>query len=103
MKLLSGVVSAAVIAVPMMFSTAASASDGEALFKAKGCAGCHAPNAMGAVGPRLAGQQEKYIVAQFKLIRDGKRASGKAPMMSGAVKAVTDAEAEAIAKYLSAL
>ncbi len=102
MKLLSGIVSAAVIAVPMMFSTAASA-DGGALFKAKGCAGCHAPNAMGAIGPRLAGQQEKYIAEQFKLIRDGKRASGKSGMMAGAVKSVTDDEAAAIAKYLSAL
>lgn len=103
MKLFSGVIGAAVVAIPMMFSQAAVASDGAGLFKAKGCSGCHGPTAMGAVGPRLAGQMEKYIVEQFKLIRDGKRASGKAPLMSGAVKAVTDDEAAAIAKYLSGL
>ena len=102
MKLLSGVVGAAVVAIPMMFSTAAVA-DGAALFKAKGCAGCHAPNAMGAIGPRLAGQQEKYVAEQFKLIRDGKRASGKAGMMKGAVSAVTDAEADQIAAYVAGL
>ena len=103
MKLLKGVVSAAVIAVPMMFSATASAEDGAALFKAKGCAGCHGADAMGKIGPRLAGQMEPYILEQFKLIRDGKRTTGKAPMMSGAVKAVTNDEAAAIAKYLSAL
>jgi len=103
MKLLTGVVSAAVIAVPMMFSTTASAADGAALFKAKGCAGCHGADAMGKIGPRLAGQMEQYIVDQFQFIRDGKRTTGKAPMMSGAVKAVTNDEVAAIAKYLTGL
>ena len=102
MKLFSGVVAAAVVAAPMMFSQAV-AADGAALFKAKGCAGCHAPNAMGAIGPRLAGMGEKYVAEQFKLIRDGKRASGKSGMMKGAVSSVTDAEADAIAKYVSGL
>ena len=103
MKLFSGVVGAAVVAIPMMFSTAAVAADGEALYKSKGCAGCHSPNGMGAVGPRLAGQQEKYLAAQFKLIRDGKRASGQSAMMAGAVKNVSDDEAAAIAAYLAGL
>lgn len=77
--------------------------EGAALFKSKGCAGCHATNAMGAIGPRLAGQLEEYIIDQFKLIRDGKRTSGQAPMMSGAVKSVTDADIAKISGYLAAL
>ncbi len=76
---------------------------GATLFKSKGCAGCHGANAMGGIGPRLAGQHEEYLIVQFKLIRDGKRASGQAPMMSGAVKSVTDAEITDIAGYLTAL
>jgi len=102
MKLFSGVVGAAVVAVPMMFSTAATAA-GDALYKSKGCAGCHGPTAMGTVGPRLAGQQEKYLVEQFQLIRDGKRTSGKAGMMKGAVAKVTDDEIKAIAAHLTGL
>ncbi|HHL32660.1 MAG TPA: c-type cytochrome [Oceanospirillales bacterium] len=102
MKLFTGVVGAAVVAIPMLFSTAAVA-DGAALYKAKGCAGCHKADAMGQVGPRLAGQMEAYVLEQFKLIRDGKRASGKAGMMKGAVSKVTDAEAAEIAKYVSGL
>ncbi len=78
-------------------------ADGASLFKSKGCTGCHASDAMGAIGPRLAGLQEKYIVAQFKMIRDGVRTSGQAPMMAGVVKGVTDDEIAQIAGYLTAL
>ena len=101
MKSTLRVVAAALVAAPLFFSSAAVAG-GADLYKAKGCAGCHGGDGMGAVGPRLAGQQEKYIAEQFKLIRDGKRASGKSPMMAGAVKNVSDADADAIAAYLSA-
>ncbi len=103
MKLFTGVVGAALVAAPMMFSQAAVAADGAALYKAKGCAGCHKADAMGQVGPRLAGQMEAYTLEQFKLIRDGKRTSGKSGMMAGAVKSVTDEEAAAIAKYVAGL
>ncbi len=102
MKLISGIATAAVVSASLMFSQATLA-DGSALFKSKGCAGCHGADAMGMIGPRLAGQVEAYINEQFKLIRDGKRASGKAPIMSGAVKAVKDEEVAEIAKYLHGL
>ena len=102
MKLFSGVIGAAVIATSLVFSSSAFAG-GADLFKSKGCAGCHGPTGMGAVGPRLAGQMEAYIVEQFKLIRDGKRASGKSGMMAGAVKGVSDGDAAAIASYLAGL
>jgi len=102
MKLFSGILGAAVVAAPLMFSGAAVA-DGAGLYKSKGCAGCHGPTAMGAVGPRLAGQMEKYVVEQFKLIRDKKRTSGKSGMMAGAVASVSDADAAAIAKYVAGL
>ena len=57
----------------------------------------------GFVDPRLAGQQEKYLIAQFKLIRDDKRTSGLSSMMSPAVKNVSDEDISAIAAYLSGL
>ncbi len=101
MKIFTGVAGVAV-AASMIFSQAAVA-DGATLFNAKGCAGCHGKAAMGAVGPRLAGQQEKYLVGQFKLIRDGKRTSGMSGVMAGAVKSVTDADIAEIAKHLSSM
>ncbi len=102
MKLIKGVIGAALVAVPMMMSQGAVAADGKAIYGSK-CAGCHGPTGMGTVGPRLAGQQEKYLVEQFKLIRDGKRTSGKSAMMKGAVASVSDDDIKAIAAYLSAL
>ena len=95
-------VGAAVVAIPMMMSQGAVAADGKAICGSK-CAGCHGPTGMGTVGPRLAGQMEKYLVEQFKLIRDGKRTSGKAGMMKGAVASVSDDDIAAIASYLSGL
>ena len=105
MKLFSTILGAALIASPMVFSTA-SAVDGATVFKTKGCMGCHGADAKGGMGgmaPMLAGLKESYILEQFKLIRDGKRTSGQAGMMKGAVAAVTDEEAAAAAKYLSGL
>ena len=72
----TAVVSAAVVAIPMMFSQAAVAADGEALYKAKGCAGCHAPNAMGAVGPRLPGSS---VGRSSRPSRRGKRRASPGP------------------------
>jgi len=102
MKFSSSAATAAVFATSLLFSQAILA-DGASLFKSKGCAGCHGQKAMGAVGPRLAGQQENYLVDQFKLIRDGKRTSGKSGIMVGAVKSVTDNEIAQIAKHLTAM
>jgi len=102
MKLVKSLASATVVATSMIFSQAVLA-DGSTLFKAKGCAGCHGPTAMGAVGPRLAGQQEKYLVEQFKLIRDKKRTSGQSGMMAGAVKSVSNDDIASIAKFLTAM
>ncbi len=105
MKSISKVLGAAIVAAPLMFSQAAMA-DGKALFMGKGCSGCHGTDAKGGMGgmaPRLAGLKEAYIVEQFKLIRDGQRASGKSPMMKGAVTAVSDDDAVAIASYLAGL
>ncbi len=102
MKVLKGLVAATVIAVPVMFSSAVMA-DGATIYKK--CAGCHGADAMGGMGgkaPRLAGMGDKYIAEQFKLIRDGKRASGASPMMKGAVASVSDADADTVAKYLAA-
>lgn len=86
----------------MHFSTAAIA-DGKTLYSSNGCEGCHGTAGSGSVGPRLAGQQEKYLVEQFKLIRDGKRTSGLATMMGPAVSGVNDDDIKVIANYLSRL
>lgn len=89
------------------FSANAIALDGGALFKnpAKGgCVACH-----GKAGqkpllptyPKLAGQNEGYILQQLKDIKSGARNNGQTAAMKGIMHMVNDAEMAAIAKYLS--
>ncbi len=101
MKLIKVIATAAVVAIPMMLASTAAVADGAALYKK--CAACHGSTGMGTMGPRLAGQQEKYLIEQTKLIRDGKRTSGKSGMMKGAVSKTSDADIAAISKYLAGL
>ena len=51
----------------MIVSTPNVFAEGKSLFASNGCEGCHGHDGTGSVGPRLAGQQEKYLIAQFKL------------------------------------
>lgn len=103
MKLLPRVIGTTLFISTAIVSHQSLAADGAALYKSKGCVACHGPTAMGTVGPRIAGIQANYLAEQIILIRDGKRASGKSPMMAGVIKSVTDDEAKAIAEYLSKL
>ena len=102
MKIFSSITIMTVIAAFVMsFSSMNAVADGKSIYASNGCEGCHGPEGAGSVGPRLAGQQEKYLIAQFKLIRDDKRTSGLSSMMSPAVKNVSDEDISAIAAYLS--
>jgi len=50
----------------------------------------------------LAGQNEDYLIQQFKDIKSGRRSNGATATMSALVQNVTDQEIAAIADYLSA-
>lgn len=90
-------------------STTASALDGEALFKnpAKGgCVACHGKDAKTPIMPnypKLAGQNEAYMLQQMKDIKSGARNNGMTAAMKGVMHMVNDEELAAIAKYLSTL
>jgi cytochrome c553 len=104
MKLFTNKVAAAVIVASIMIVSAPNVlADGKSFFASKGCEGCHGTEGAGSVGPRLAGQQEKYLIEQFKLIRDEKRTTGLSSMMAPVVHEVSDEDISAIAAYLSGL
>jgi len=104
MKLFTNMVTiTALVASIIIFLTPNAFADGKSIYASNGCEGCHGNEGAGSVGPRLAGQQEKYLIAQFKLIRDEKRTSGLSSMMAPAVKNVSDEDISAIAAYLSGL
>lgn len=71
------------------------------------CAACHQQNFMGnaqAEGkatPRLAGQNYDYLVEQMRRFADGERKND--PDMVQIMKAISPADREAMARYLSAL
>jgi len=85
------------------------ALDGAALYKnpAKGgCAACHGKDAKSPIlksYPKLAGQNEAYLLQQLKDIKSGKRNNGMTAAMKGIMHLVNDAEMAAMAKYISTL
>ncbi len=86
-------------------STATFAADGAALFTSKGCIACHGAGGktpiMGAY-PKLAGQNEQYLVTQMKDIKSGARGGGQTAVMKPIIAGVSDDEMVAIAQYLAA-
>jgi cytochrome c len=80
------------------------AADGAALYTAKGCIACHGPNGNAPIQPiypKLAGQNEQYLLNQMKDIKSGARANGQSAAMKAIAASVTDEEFAAIAAYLS--
>ena len=70
------------------------------------CAACHGPTGSGNVAakfPKVSGQHAKYIVAQLKAFKSGKRANDAGKMMRNIAKNMTDAEMDAVAEYISGL
>ena len=84
-------------------------ADGAAIYKnpAKGgCSACHGADAKTPIMntyPKLAGQNEGYLLQQLKDIKSGKRNNGMTAAMKGIMHMVNDEEMAAIAKYLSGL
>nr|VFJ94526.1 MAG: Cytochrome c553 [Candidatus Kentron sp. LFY]VFJ95869.1 MAG: Cytochrome c553 [Candidatus Kentron sp. LFY]VFK14729.1 MAG: Cytochrome c553 [Candidatus Kentron sp. LFY] len=79
-------------------------ADGAKLYTDKLCHTCHGADGKTTIMPeypKIAGQNEKYIVDQIKAIRDGKRTSGLAAAMKPMAANVSDDEAKEIAKWLA--
>ena len=65
------------------------------------CAGCHLPGYVGqGQVPRLAGQQEHYLLATLKMYRDNP-SPGRDTLMSAPLKGMKDVELENLAHYLA--
>jgi cytochrome c len=87
-------------------NVATAADDGAALFNAKLCITCHGAEGKAPIMPlypKIAGQNEVYLLQQMKDIRDGKRTNGMSAAMKALTTNVKDAEFEAIAKWLASL
>ena len=104
MKLKTFALAASVLAGASM--TTAALADGAALFQSKTCWSCHGKDAKSPilpVYPKLAGQNEAYLLNQMKDIKSGARSNGQTAAMKGVMGMVNEAEMAEIAKWLSSL
>jgi cytochrome c len=84
----------------------AAALDGATLYATKTCIACHGPDAKTPIlpeYPKLAGQNEAYMLQQMNDIKSGARNNGNTPAMAGVMHLVNEAEMEALAKYIAGL
>lgn len=104
---LLGLLQAAVLgAAPAVAEEPTQAPDGAMLYMTRTCVACH-----GADGdtpilpsyPKLAGQNEAYLLQQMQDIKSGARSNGQTLAMKGIMHLVDDAEMAALAGYISQL
>jgi cytochrome c553 len=79
---------------------------GAKLYKEKKCHLCHGNKdniPILPTYPKLAGQNYKYLIAQMKDIKSGKRKNGNSVVMKGIMSKVTENEIEIIAQWLQSI
>ena len=82
----------------------AQAADGAKLYVEKTCTACHGKDGKKPLMPdypKIAGQNEQYIIKQMMDIKSGARANGNSAAMKGVMVIVSDEELKAIADYVS--
>lgn len=102
-KTLKAVLGALVVSV---VCAPALASDGATLYKERACIACHGPEGKVPVMteyPKLAGQNEQYLLAQMKDIKSGARMNSHSVAMKNIMHMISDEEIPVIAKWLAAL
>nr|VFK19890.1 MAG: cytochrome c [Candidatus Kentron sp. LPFa] len=80
------------------------ADDGASLYTSKLCNTCHGADGKTPVMPtypKIAGQNEEYLIQQIKDIKDGNRTNGMAAAMKPMVATVNEGEIKKIAKWLA--
>lgn len=77
-------------------------ASGAAAFADLGCKTCHDESPPNASVPHLTAQHQAYLAKQMEDFRDGRRSNDRDGAMAAAMQDVTDAEIEAIARYLAA-
>ena len=84
--------------------TSMARAGGAELFQTKTCWSCHGKDAntpILPIYPKLAGQNEAYLLNQMKDIKSGARNNGQTAAMKGVMGMVNEAEMAEIAKWLA--
>ena len=98
----------AIIALAPLISLGAAGQsmNGKTLYMQKTCLACHGKDAKTPLQkdyPKIAGQNEEYIIRQMSDIKSGARANGNSAAMKGIMVLVNEGEIKELAKYLSKL
>jgi len=91
---------------PAPAAAPAAVPDGATLFKERTCFTCHGADAKTPIlpdFPKLAGQNEAYMLRQMQDIKSGARDNGNTPAMRGVMHLVNDEEMQVLARYLASL
>lgn len=96
----------ALLALAAVSAGSAQAADGAALYTAKTCIACHGADGKTPVlpaYPKIAGQNEAYVLQQMKDIKAGTRNNGMSAAMTAIMSTVSDEEVAILAKYVAEL
>jgi cytochrome c len=100
----AGLLTAVTLAV--LSTGTALAADGAALYTAKTCVACHGADGKTPVlpaYPKIAGQNETYVLQQLKDIKSGTRSNGMSAAMKAVMATVSDEEMATLATYVAGL
>lgn len=92
------------LSAPTLLFAATPQERGAQLYLQRGCSACHGAegrNPVGGLIPKLAGQDERYIVVQLHAFRTLQRDGANAEMMWSFAQLLNGEEIEHIATYLS--
>ena len=88
----------------IVFAAALFASEGEGIYMAKGCYGCHGSGGEGVNNyPRLACRPQSELMARLHALRKGAGHTPEEDLMVPFAKALSEKEMEAVTRYLSRL
>ena len=97
---------AAVMALAALATGSVQAADGVELYTTKTCIACHGADGKTPVlpvYPKIAGQNETYVLQQMKDIKAGTRNNGMSAAMTAIMSTVSVEEVAILAKYVAEL
>ena len=102
-KLKISVLAAGISLLSLAVGAPALAADGATVYQTA-CLACHGPDAKTSIMPlypKLAGQNEEYLLNQLKSFKGAARMSGQGAIMMGIVAPLSEEDLAAVAKWIS--
>ena len=102
-KLKISVLAAGICLLSLAVGTPTMAADGATVYQGA-CLACHGPDAKSPIMPlypKLAGQNEEYLLNQLMAFKGAARMSGQGAIMMGVLAPLSDEDLAAVAKWIA--